>query len=155
MKANELRIGNLIEKDGKPFKVTLSSIQEMKRVNFNPSLFKPLRLNSMLLYKLGFIFNDQTHEYRLLADINNKQEWIFSLIVKDGFFQTYVSDIKVEFVHHLQNIVYSLKGYELKFADITEEESDLISKIMQLTNNQNSVAVVNAIRLYTKSITNP
>jgi hypothetical protein len=103
MKANELRLGNLVLNGGSNIKdITPQTISDFdnKLIVLNPIL-----LTEEWLIKLGFIKHvNQSIWYTL----NKVDVWFF-----DG---KYVNDIDVEinFVHELQNLYFALTNEELQ-----------------------------------------
>ena len=122
MKAQELRIGNLVYVNGKPAEVTGIN-KEGVTTNYLTDFpvlqltgLEPIPLTEEWLVKFGLKLHDL-----------NKCHWIENEVGKDeGGFQfvlgTHEDDHghwcyktkKIEYVHQLQNIFYALKGKELE-----------------------------------------
>jgi hypothetical protein len=102
MKANELRIGNYI----------LSSTGEvikclMIRQNSDISNLKPIPLTEEWLLKFGFEVYEFDHKSNQYGYKNRL------IVIRDGLFVEYGSNVKIQYVHQLQNLIYALTGEEL------------------------------------------
>lgn len=112
----ELRLGNLIDKYGKPIEVDLGI---WTKINNGSVIYKPIELTEEWLLKFGFEKKQIREELKnKLGDyaysLNNVP--FFTLIQdNDGFmlskFETYL--ITVKNVHQLQNLTFALTGEEL------------------------------------------
>lgn len=121
MKAEELRLGNLVNEKGDIVPIGFRSFQYMKE---NESLFfdwvKPIPLTEKWLLKFGFFLNNR-NEYAMIQRgftsaivITTKNDYDYFL------FEWYINmDEKitlstVETVHDLQNKIFALTGEELE-----------------------------------------
>jgi hypothetical protein len=116
MKAQELRIGNYAIKTrtGEVYPVSANDIANFACSCEMQPMFKPEPLTEDWLLKFGFefqergtikdylLFNKEGVGELLLSSING-QEWT-----------TYGVKYKIQYVHHLQNLYYSLTGKELE-----------------------------------------
>ena len=116
MKANELRIGNLLQ--GKII-VQVDAILRNKQVRVigsesafvvegkNPCIL-PIPITEEMLLKCGFecyeFDNGEPNQYRFKSRL---------IVIRNGFFYDYGADVKIEFVHQLQNLYFALTGEEL------------------------------------------
>ena len=104
MKANELRIGNLVTFNGKQIIVSWEDVQFIMTSDFEKEYHKPIPLTEEWLLKFGgYIFNgwDDMKFWRFDKKFSI---YIFELeVLNDGF---YYGETKVEFVHDLQNCYY-------------------------------------------------
>jgi hypothetical protein len=114
MKANELRIGNIIEYIGRLLPVTSEIIRE---VELNNATGQPIPLTEEWLIKFGF----------KKSDMGVYDEW-FVFVGENGVFTIYQDTagfnafhgaaynctITIKFIHQLQNVYFSLTGNELE-----------------------------------------
>ena len=130
IRANELRIGNWIEYDGRYFKIysiadvfpTLDTIEfGIGVVDYNN--INPIPLTPEILEKCGFEKeqrSDYDGEYFYVwikngVDIhegNNSKEFNYATYVK-GAQCSFKSGIGVKYLHQLQNLYFALAGEEL------------------------------------------
>lgn len=114
MKANELRIGNLVLKYGSEILITPYDL-----INIELSLneYEPITLTEEWLLKFGADFDDITYQLGCLLLASNCDcfnVWYCTL--------TYGKlGIKINYVHQLQNLYFALTGEELQ---VKELESD-------------------------------
>lgn len=122
MKANELRLGNLVyrfEEDEGFFieKVTHYQIEELQIIEEDSSLWNDgfylteIPLTKEWLLKFGFIanqYNDEFELYPLMFDCEytDHREWNISY---DG----HPLSTEIQHVHQLQNLYFALTGEEL------------------------------------------
>lgn len=133
MKANELRIGNLVDLGNRIAKVieighlscvvvdleeTQDTIEDYKRT-------KPISLTEEFLLKFGFepinkhdnafiTYADWTHNYFLQLDVRKADN---KYLILDNSFDDLraFSMVDIEYVHQLQNLYFALTGEELTF----------------------------------------
>jgi len=110
MKANELRIGNLILKENTEIKVTASTLMDMQ--NKDSDYYSPIPLTEEWLLKFGFekSYPDGedgwpwwTLNYVELVDYGDELEYN-------------VTDRQFKYVHTLQNLYFALTGEELQIS---------------------------------------
>jgi len=120
MKANELRIGNLVERDGNILEVIKMAkdgivnydlVRKSQGMHVNSGNVIPIPLTEEWLLKFGFenkLENKYFHKdfNRLYCNIENP------LIKHLGNINGILAEIK--FVHQLQNLFFALTGEELK-----------------------------------------
>ena len=109
MKANELRIGNLVlnNKD---------EIYKIKCINEEiENKIKPIKLTQDILFKLDCLKTNDNKKlsYELDRFIIAFQEKYKFWYVYDKIEYTYIT--KIEFLHELQNVYFILNGEELTF----------------------------------------
>ena len=114
MKANELRVGNLVNYDQALHIIgghSILMIEEGKDIE----LFKPILLTEEWLVKFGF-----RTEYPLSNERNyyNNNKYV-SINYFNGGFRLNVNrliygGIKIRYIHQLQNLYFSLTGEELE-----------------------------------------
>lgn len=113
MKANELRIGNLIyDTEGKPNYVTIEALKYLLTYPEPLCQAKPIHLTEEWLLKFGFKFTDNSY----LSPTFNLTERL-RIIGYEGNFRLVVNKfmtIKIEFVHQLQNLYFALTQEELE-----------------------------------------
>lgn len=117
MKPIDLRIGNYLQ-DGKTKEILkvkkltwaeiLTEVVDRSKYPLDDGWFlEPIPLSNEWLKKLGFVWLDETDPYcykdELMIDSNGYITW-------HGLF---LHDIKIEYVHDLQNLFYTLKKVEL------------------------------------------
>jgi hypothetical protein len=120
MKANELRIGNIVLREpildnkytNKPWREIIVSSNDITACVVNEKAFKPIPLTEEWLLRFGF----QLMSYGLRKDDfyiwNSNHEFEF-LLVK-GSTEEYLT---IPYVHILQNLYFALTGEELKLKD--------------------------------------
>jgi|694.fasta_scaffold01065_86 hypothetical protein len=110
MKVQELRVGNFYDNNGEPCIVTPWTIQEVFEAE--RSWCKPIPLTEEWLLKFEFWTSDwdvhstlrkQVLDSSLVYDKDNKTFDLGDLL-----------NIKIEYVHQLQNLYFVLTGEELK-----------------------------------------
>jgi hypothetical protein len=112
MEANELRIGNWVRwnyeesSEGNVYPVEYG--YELDDIKNNPNIVKPIPLTEEWLIKFGFDEQNKTE----LGFWNNGDAIYFS------FGSEY--DVKLEYVHQLQNLYFALKGEELTIKTIDQ-----------------------------------
>jgi len=116
IKANELRIGNLISLQGKEITVNLNTLERLlypelkKHYNFLGQ-YKPVSITAEQLIKVGFEKDNDN-----VLKLGNCFYWLHN--GDAGIFQIAIGYAPVinspcTYVHQLQNIYFALKGVEL------------------------------------------
>lgn len=117
MKKDELRIGNLLLSNNKIIKV-LGLLKDEKiqyyyhkRFLYETDIkeFKPIPLTEEWLIRFGFVIE----WYDEGAYYSKKGEYDFDLDGHFDYHRTDGSQIKMEYVHQLQNLYFALTGDEL------------------------------------------
>lgn len=113
MKANELRIGNWLQRlDGSFFQCTPNDILIIYQWDGSESLLpKPIPITEELLLKCGF---EKKHTdvfikgiYDLEPLFSDSDEWDFCIYEKE-------TNTKLKYLHQLQNLYFALTGKELE-----------------------------------------
>lgn len=103
----ELRLGNLIDKYGKPIEVDLGI---WTKINNGSVIYKPIELNQDWLLKFGFEKVDNNNfklgDYSILI---TKREIRFIICN----YMDIPPSVKLKYVHQLQNLIFALSGEEL------------------------------------------
>lgn len=124
MKANELRIGNLILNDRAVNTVkgihTDSAYLKTRQCNFidaRMDLIKPIPLTTEWLEKLGWEYYNGKTEGILTMDFGCKMDVDYKdgeLLIKSHYEGEYLyRNTHVKYVHQLQNLYFALTGEEL------------------------------------------
>jgi len=124
MKANELRIGNMVNlcfehKEGW-FKARVTEILNDNTINTdttesdnNHYYFEPIPLSEEILFKVGFELKGVVQAIGY-----------FRLIYEDGgklfFYSHPMLKIEVKYLHQLQNLYYLSRGQELNTSNLTD-----------------------------------
>jgi hypothetical protein len=106
MRAQELRIGNWYDHNGihrQVFPITITEVWEAQRI-----WCKPIPLTEEWLLKLGGIKATDSFGGYLFYYPNGN-----GMRIKNNEWSTQHLTVKVEFVHQLQNLYFSLTGEEL------------------------------------------
>jgi hypothetical protein len=113
IKAEELRIGNLVESIGIEYLVwkidglgNIQGIDGGTTFNLDKTTY-PIKITEKWLLKIGFEkyeFDHKENQYR------HKDRLI---VLRDGKFVDYGSSVTLEYVHQLQNLYFALTGEEL------------------------------------------
>jgi len=117
MKANELRIGNLVLLTKDDFKTEkeyrLDGIDIYKLDESECIDIKPIPLTEEWLLKFGFRKSDKNDEFGgyLSPYLPNGNR----VRVKNNTWQSQHLEVKIEYVHQLQNLYFSLTNEELKY----------------------------------------
>jgi hypothetical protein len=114
MTSNELRIGNYYDHNGEIKQVTPSVIDEVFATK--RSWYKPIPLTEEILLKCGFIrhHNDYYNTRIYIKNVidNIEFEWgCFPIELGSGLI---VTNIKLKYLHQLQNLYFALTNEELK-----------------------------------------
>jgi len=109
MKPQEIRIGNLVFRNGGMFTCNRHSIPDC---HFYPEYYKAIPLTEEWLLKFGFVadsFDSNRWNYK-----SRKSQFHICLSKEQYVFRGVgMSVVIVSTVHHLQNIIYVLTGEEL------------------------------------------
>jgi hypothetical protein len=121
MNIKDLRIGNLVYSKTYSKEIEMKSFYGLCNVESNPELFEPIPLTEKWLKKLGFGKSDE-HEmgnnlndnFGFYYDYHFKR---FRLECSDDDGLNYADmDLKINYVHQLQNLYFYLTGDELTIA---------------------------------------
>ncbi len=117
MKANELRIGNCIQKYHSPQDscIDIVDVDMLSTIDENGCISgEPIPLTEEWLLKLGFVIQPK---YNYLKDWLYIQKGKFAMNNARGFWShspIYLEDvIEIKYVHQLQNLYFALTGEEL------------------------------------------
>jgi hypothetical protein len=131
MKANELRIGNLVDLGNRIAKIieisnlscVVVDLEETQDTIEDYERTKPIPLTEEWLYKFGFkdidkgdndyiTYTDSNHDYYLQIDVR-KRDGKYSIL--DNSFDDLrdFSMVDISYVHQLQNMYFTLTGEEL------------------------------------------
>ena len=105
MKNTEIRIGNIINRNGLIVTVDEQTFWDMKN---NPQIYTPFPLTEGWLLKFGF--EKQAFDMSVAPQYRWKNRLI---VVRDGCFVDYGSSVQLNHVHKLQNLYFELTGEEL------------------------------------------
>lgn len=115
MKAEELRIGNLLERDDEVFAASAYTILLLER---NDIECNPIPITEEWLVRLGFekqyddyIYDKGNFRMEFIVWADDEPEW--KLKRCDGVSFSRHSIIKTKHVHQLQNLYFALTGEEL------------------------------------------
>jgi hypothetical protein len=116
MKAEDLRIGNLVMDNAKVKIVTSGMISNWDIIKRDYGGYKPIPLTEEWLVRFGFEYIDYYNNYRIIAgDYHNSVqlrdgEWLYNGDISDA--ECYgIREIK--YVHTLQNLYHALNDEEL------------------------------------------
>ena len=114
IKANELRIGNLILKNGKLHYTNYMTIRDVFGLSVTDKVkFEPITLTEEWLLKFGFEKrNDGDFNLLKFSEVDIVIDKDFDCWKCDGI---YFSVNALQYVHQLQNLYFALTGEELKF----------------------------------------
>ncbi|MEA1849213.1 hypothetical protein U9K52_09840 [Chryseobacterium sp. MHB01] len=124
LKASDLRIGNIIEKYGKPITVDLGILQKIQNGSI---VYKPIKLTEELLIKLGFDRENTSclslrlydNSYLFAYQLDHK--YFVSVCVEgiDIDDRSDEFDVKLDIVHlhKLQNFYFSFTSEELTLTE--------------------------------------
>lgn len=116
MKANELRIGNLVFLNGELYQMTIQTFEDIGQSEYDEEDFTPIPLTEKWLTDFGFEFSKsvwfylENCPYELTGGIftlrlKGLQDFYFFLDLEIG--------CKIKYVHQLQNLYFSFTGVEL------------------------------------------
>lgn len=119
MRANELRLGNIVSKEGRPSLVDLNDFKMI--YNGSWPIWKPIHITDNWMIKLGFKkvksngvywYEKKLGKYKPVLVTNDIGEFGFSEKLKFVFIDEY-DNIKLKYVHQIQNLYFSLTQTEL------------------------------------------
>ena len=125
IKANELRIGNLVQHSGEwnyanHKSVFLWTERDWLGVNECTLLLvnvSPIPLTEEWLFKFGFVADRYNEKFYFTIDsakyVVEKQSKFFFIGIEYEFNKIVYFSWRINFVHHLQNIIFSITGHEL------------------------------------------
>ena len=138
MKANELRIGNLVLNDGciceifhiygGTFINCALKTKQGSQINAHYELLKPILLTKEWLIKLGYekrvdndtcnLFDLKIFKEKTVNALNRGQGFmcLADFIEKEGWFLDLQTQVTLKYVHQLQNLYYALTGEELSLS---------------------------------------
>jgi hypothetical protein len=119
IKATELRIGNFIMENGQAIKVkSLSdwSSEEINDTGIHYDLFSPISLDTTWLMKLGYCteISNQGTNVESVPFYSNDSYLALDWNTLEPIWQGIELDIKLQYVHQLQNLYFILTGEELE-----------------------------------------
>ena len=137
MKANELRIGNLVYVSDNQTNLIFKEITPINIHNLMHLTgwdkspvdieFEPIPLTEEFLLKFGFknidkgdndyiTYTDPNHDYYLQLDVRRKDN---KYLILDNSFDDLraFSMVDIEYVHQVQNLYFALTGNELKYEE--------------------------------------
>ena len=117
MKANELRLGNIILLDNCQERIDsiTENILSVEGMNgcYSISEIKPISLTEQWLIDFGFHYLKTMEGYKIY-ELNNIRLSIYMSNDKNGaWLSVYRGTIIVKFIHQLQNLYYALTGEKL------------------------------------------
>ena len=115
LKQEDVRIGNIISRKGKPTRVQLYILDEIRHFSTD---CQPIEISEEWLKKAGFEKWENCNEDEDLAYFNGKveiEQYHFTneskwFLVKFLFWQT---EVEIKYLHQLQNLYHSLTNEEL------------------------------------------
>lgn len=105
METKELRIGNYLQSLSI---VQVNSLSSDQINGYYSSGFSPIPLTGDILLKCGFEKNENTYYHELFMFNNGVLR-----VIADNY-RTTGKDVRIEFLHQLQNIYFALTGKELE-----------------------------------------
>lgn len=121
MKANELRIGNLLSFSGEPVAINAGFIHDCDYWNKNPERqdavsfenVEPVPLTDEWLERFGFEKDEESSSWSKIVSMP-QFDYCFEISNKyQEFFQPDFLSIDIKYVHQLQNLYFALTGKEL------------------------------------------
>ncbi len=113
MKAEELRIGNIIKTVGGRLPYWEVTFADFEPISENPENYQPIPLTEEWLLKFGFEKRKDDSEYYAFNGFYLDSDYIpFTMCNSSGIWDCYA--IKQVYVHQLQNLYFALTGEELK-----------------------------------------
>jgi len=113
MKANELRLNNLVErlvknpqKKDPLYYYKISKIDQQDFYYYDENIFRPILLSENWLLKFGFEFDEEEKIYQ-------KKDIKIEVIDGDLIFNYFHSLIYLKSLHQLQNLYFALTNEEL------------------------------------------
>lgn len=128
MNATELRIGNIIQKNGKVHYTNAFTIRDIKNLSIDDTdNFEPIPINEDWLLKFGFECIADAGDQKRFGLKNRKTNYFFGIeldheeigLYKQSLFgvETLIyNESFFKYVHQLQNLYFSLTGSELVFS---------------------------------------
>ena len=123
LKASDLRLGNLILKNGKIYEITTLFFVDLHdgtvRENYNNSyVIEPIKLTEEWLNKLGLNVNKWFCEnsYCVVEDKTNDTSYGWCMKVQNASHTKEIEFGYFKYVHELQNLYFALTGSELTVA---------------------------------------
>lgn len=122
MKANELRVGNWVSRDGEIYQASSPTITALENGYFN---VEPVIISTEWLTKFGFeyinkgdndyiLYTDPNHDYYLQMDVRKGGDrWVILDNTVNEL--TAFAMVDIVHVHQLQNLYFALTGEELKY----------------------------------------
>ena len=135
MRSNELRIGNLIQKNGKIHYTNIFTLRDIKNLSIDDTdIFEPVTLTEEMLLKCGFVkvknkdkedlreyigHTAQKAKYAIFdTDIFitkvDKRGLLWRSVDCDFMVLFYHKSIPIKYLHQLQNLYFALTGQELE-----------------------------------------
>ena len=113
MKANELRIGNLVTFNGKQIIVSWEDVQFIMTSDFEKEYHKPIPLTEEWLLKFGFEVDENLwFTINLIGySIERDDDISWDFLKSEDFI------VNIKYVHQLQNLYFALVGEELKIKE--------------------------------------
>lgn len=106
IKAEELRIGNLLERDDEVFAASAYTILLLER---NDIECKPVPLTEEKLVEFGFTHHHNTpHPNRVF-----RKNWTEGFFELEEIINYHSHEVTLKYVHQLQNLYFALTGEEL------------------------------------------
>jgi outer membrane protein assembly factor BamD (BamD/ComL family) len=106
IKANELRIGNWYDHNGRYEQVTPNTILEVWESE--RTWVKPIPLTTEILEKCGFEQQNGVMAWE-------KEDVVIAFSTLGNFFRLYPRTNRIKYLHQLQNLYFALTGEELTF----------------------------------------
>lgn len=121
MKANELRIGNLINAHGSPMTIIAEDILSVANYEANSEAIQPIPLTEEWLKRFGFNMNpDWNHEPNYgatalldLGYLRICRNMMGGIMLEDN--KGISTGVGIDYVHQLQNLYFALTQQELTF----------------------------------------
>ena len=135
MRSNELRIGNLIQKNGKIHYTNIFTLRDIKNLSIDDTdIFEPIPLTEEILLKCGFekVKNKDKEDLReyightaqkaryaifgtdIFITKVDKRGLLWRNIECDFMVLFYHKSIPIKYLHQLQNLYFALTGQELE-----------------------------------------
>ena len=112
MKASELRIGNYYNQFGNTEKVCHVVIKNLTEAPDGQLWCKPIPLTEEWLLRMGVevyeFDNGEPNQYRLKSRL---------IVIRENSFCDYGSNVKIKYVHSLQNLYFALTNQELEIKE--------------------------------------
>ena len=107
----ELRIGNVVQKDGK-----LHVIQENDFLQVNN--FEPVKITAKLLDNVGFTDMFKNKAGLKVISISEGVDFYIEVNVNDTYWRMFSLPFQIKYLHQLQTIIFSLTGTELDISSL-------------------------------------